>query len=297
MLGNSRGIQQSKLEQAKSVCRHNSWHCTITTGELVWLHGWLDIVWAITWIVALPISRSLSWAPAVLLLWLLSAAVTVASTSVLFKFTSSGQYGHSCWTSSLESAGGTKQIQFWSDCRLFWKATTQWPIQSHKRLFHGLSQITVQGFFAVQTTDGTISHDFHHSSLSASGSAVDFNSTFQCSYSGFNQFSFRKTIHDMSEKMSQLTQVMVEKWRYFNLFELCLSVCVFPSLPSFESSTEDMLYRAKRSHTEYAEQKFCFPVAILKMLGLVNKRNLAKGLWRSTRNQILEAKLLSEKPQ
>lgn len=52
------------------------------------------------------------------------------------------------------------------------------PIQSHKTQFHGLSQIIVEGIFAVRAIDGSISHDFCHSSLSASKSTVDFNSTF-----------------------------------------------------------------------------------------------------------------------
>lgn len=85
------------------------------------------------------------------------------------------------------------------------------PIQSHKTLFHALSQITVEGIFAVQTIDGSISHDFYHSSLSASKSAVTSVAHFQCSYSGFNQFSCWQTIRDTNEKMSQLTQGMVEK--------------------------------------------------------------------------------------
>lgn len=46
---------------------------------------------------------------------------------------------------------------------------------------------------------------------------------FECSCSSFNQFSLWQTIHDTNEKMSQLTQGMVENGgRYFNLLELCL---------------------------------------------------------------------------
>lgn len=34
---------------------------------------------------------------------------------------------------------------------------------------------------------------------------------FECSYSGFNQLSFWQTIYDTNEKMSQLTEGMVQK--------------------------------------------------------------------------------------
>lgn len=52
------------------------------------------------------------------------------------------------------------------------------PVQSQKILFHHQSQIIGGGIFAVQTIDGSVSHDLPYLSLHVE-SAVDFSSAFR----------------------------------------------------------------------------------------------------------------------
>lgn len=68
-------------------------------------------------------------------------------------------------------------------------------------------------------------------------------------------------------------------WKIKDILVLWNCVCnsVFHSPTSFKGSTENIKYRAERSHAGNAEQRLSFPMAILKMLGLVNKLHLAWG--------------------